>query len=367
MNIQPLPAARFVRRTVLAPNEYRKNFRQIDEEVINALTSPEADQVTPLMSKIYLRLANAPAKHWERVGVLRFEAELGEGGPVKAWRLLCQTVRVSSATASKALRWMHEQGIIGYFAGKNGVGIRIFLNRATSSIGTKRAQEGEKILAFTPTSFHKSRTSVGEAAFSDSYADSESLEKELNPRAPKNGAGHAREGESGTRTSPAHSPPGAHPPALPEAGGRFGMGVVDHLLRELEPAVRAAAAQAATREYGRTREWLESKGLPKAARVAQRETFNLLRQHGLLDATCRTTHSSALGKRVTATAEANPLSPSEVKELAEACVAMLEMHGKAVASTLAELSADCGGTLLPEDVPRVRELAEAMALGLGKK
>jgi hypothetical protein len=60
MSLQPLPSQRFIRKTQLAPNEYRKNFQQIDREILSAITSAEADQVTPLMSKIYLRLVNAP-------------------------------------------------------------------------------------------------------------------------------------------------------------------------------------------------------------------------------------------------------------------------------------------------------------------
>src|ERR1044072_5373112 len=104
------------------------------------------------MSKIYLRLVNAPDQYWERDGVLRFEAECREGKQVKAWDVLCELLGVASATANKALSWMHDQGIIGYFAGKNGVGIRIFLNRAANSIGNRPHSSGKKILEFAPAS-----------------------------------------------------------------------------------------------------------------------------------------------------------------------------------------------------------------------
>src|SRR5207248_906364 len=103
-------------------------------------------------SKIYLRLVNAPSRYWEREGVLRFEAESREGGHIKAWDVLCEMMGVASATANKALTWLHDSGIIGYFAGKNGVGVRIFLNRAASSIGVRQTQGGKKILAFPPAS-----------------------------------------------------------------------------------------------------------------------------------------------------------------------------------------------------------------------
>jgi hypothetical protein len=185
---QALEARRFVRRTQLGPGEYRKNFRQVDADIIAAVTSREADAVTPLMSKIYLRLVNASARYWEREGVLRFEAEFSDETHKGAWDALCEVAGVASATARKALRWMHEQGVIGYFSGKNGVGIRIFLNRAASSIGTRAA--GKKILEFTRASSVEPRASHVEAGFSDSFADLEVLETDLNPRAPKNGAGN---------------------------------------------------------------------------------------------------------------------------------------------------------------------------------
>jgi hypothetical protein len=181
MSFQPLPGQRFIRKTQLAPNEYRKNFQQIDREILAAITSVEADHVTPLMSKIYLRLVNAPDKYWERQGVLRIEAELRDEKMVKSWSVLCELVGVASATASKALRWMHEQGIIGYFSGKNGVGLRIFLNRASSSIGVRPGLAGKKILAFHPASSSVPPASGNEPTFNDSYAVRESLDTDINP------------------------------------------------------------------------------------------------------------------------------------------------------------------------------------------
>src|SRR5215211_2339594 len=183
MEAQPLPAGRFVRRTQLGLDEYRKNFRQLDREVLVAVTSPEADAVTPLMSKIYLRLVNAPESHWEREGVLRLTGEEVCDRWMTAWGQLVSLVGVSSATARKALAWMHGEGIIGYFAGRNGVGIRIFLNRAASSIG-RRPSAGQKNLRLVRASTEESPTSAGDTPFRDSFADLEILEKELNPCAP---------------------------------------------------------------------------------------------------------------------------------------------------------------------------------------
>jgi hypothetical protein len=362
MSLQPLSASRFVRRTNLGPDEYRKNFRQLDREAIDAVTSPEADRVTPLMSKIYLRLTNAPEKYWEREGVLRFEADLnGEGRPATAWARLCEVAGVASATAAKALRWMHQQGVVGYFAGKNGVGIRVFLNRATSSIGVRGPRAGEKILAFAPASSDGRRASAGEAAFSDSYAVSEVLEKDLNPRAPKNGAGQTevvKEISDRRSTSTRDVMTGAravegsvHPPVV---GLVMSVEeVVTRLRGELEPLLQVAARQAAAREHERTREWLESRGLPKAARVAQREAYNVLRKCGVVTEMTRASHAE-VGRDGHTPLGPRPLVEDEVEELAQACVAMLEVKGQSVDVTLSEMSVEAGGFLLPEDVPRVR-------------
>ena len=374
MTAQPQFTPRFVRKTQLGSNEYRKNFHQIDDEIIAVVTSPQADAVTPLMSKIYLRLVRASAQYWEREGVLRFEAEVREGKQVKSWSVLCELLGVASATASKALSWMHEQGIIGYFAGKNGVGIRIFLNRAISSIGLRT---GKKILEFSPASSRVSPASPNEPAFNDSYAVREVSDTDLNPGAPKDGA----ENKRFDKTSP-ESQPVLDRSVEPSSGsGRrevettrsnsASMLSVDEMVRrlksELEPTLQQAARQAARQEHERTREWLENRGLPKAARVAQREAYNVLRNHGVINAANERARADLEVGRNNYIAEAKPLSADEIKELAEMCIAMLETHGQAIDVTLSEISAESGGCLLPEDAPRVRELAMAMAEAISRK
>jgi hypothetical protein len=361
MGAAPLPAQRFVRRTQLGRDEYRKNFRQLDHDAISAVTSPEADAVTPLMGKVYLRLVDAPETHWEREGVLRFAGEEKDGEWVTAWEQLVSLLGVASATARKALLWMHEQGIIGYFAGKNGVGIRVFINRAVSSIGTRSA--GKKILEFTPASSRGARTSSDEAGFSDSYADSEVLETDLNPRAPESGAGQAEVVKISSprqRPEPTTSRPINTQTVRGTAGPVAAAELTKLLLDKLEPAMHKAAAQAAAREHERTREWLESKGLPKAARVAQREAYNVLRKYGVV----RDVPSSrAEIGRGHAPQEHGVLSDNDVEELAQACVALLEVRGQSVEVTLSEMSTAAGGFLLPGDAPRVRAKAEALLDG----
>ena len=374
MTTRLLKAPRFVRKTQLGQGEYRKNFHQIDDEIMEAITSPEADRVTPLMSKIYLRLVRAPGKFWEREGVLRFEAELRENGQIKAWGVLCETLGVASATASKALSWMHEEGIIGYFSGKNGVGIRIFLNRAASSIGTRSTSAGKKILDFPPASRAEFRASSNEPALKDSFADLEASDTGLNPHAPKDGA----DVKQVDKTDPGPTLP--TPSQLNSHAGHEGREVaakehragtvsvdeiVERLKNELEPCVKSAtikaAAQTFASEIARTREWFETKALPKAVRVAQHETYGLLRKHGIADDGARRTRAglevgrAASGSNVPPAAHS--LSPEEVRETAETCLALLEAQGKSIDVTLSEISSEGGGWLLPEDAPRVREAA----------
>jgi hypothetical protein len=381
MTGQALEARRFIRKTQLGPGEYRKNFRQIDADAIAAVTSREADMVTPLMSKIYLRLVNAPAEVWEREGVLYFSAKEADGQLIKASKVLYEVLGVASATAHKALGWMHEQGIIGYFAGKNGAGIRIFLNRASGSIGMRTAAAGKKILPFARGSNEEPRGSAGEPAFNDSYAVSEVLETDSNPHAPESGAETKPVGETSSEsnqptpivTCVSRNRVGRESTAPRQAYGNVSVEeIVGRLKSELEPCVREiaarAAAQSASREMERTREWFETKALPKAVRVAQRETYDLLRKHGGVEG--RRGQGSA-GLEVGRGAEdytakaARPLTADEVRETAEVCVALLETQGKSVEVTLSEISSEGSGWLLPEDAPRVREAVRELALSWG--
>lgn len=376
--MQVLEAQRFIRKTQLASGEYHKNFHKIDGDIIRAITSAEADKVTPLMSKIYLRLTTAPMEYWEREGVLRFEAEWREGKHVKAWSVLCEILGVASATASKALAWMHDVGVIGYFSGKNGVGIRIFLNRAASSIGKRQHQGGEKILQFAPASSLKSPASRNEPAFNDSFAVQEKVsDSDFSSRAPNDGAAekqtvNKKDSEIG-------------PAPLTQAGlfsersedSRLNQTVtpvlsVDEVIRrfrsELEPAVESAAQRAAEREHERTREWLESRGLPKAARVAQREAYNVLRQNGLINSgNGKVRNQLELGRSDYEQAEAKPLSADEIQTYAQVCVAMMETHGQSIDATLADMSSEAGGPVLPSDAPKVREAAQRILGSYGKE
>jgi hypothetical protein len=358
---------KFLRKTTLRGTEANTNFKMLDDDVAEAITSAEADEVTPLMSKVYTRLLLTPAGMREGVRVLRFAGEEREGKWVTAWEQLRGHLRVSSETARKALRWMHGQGIIGYYSGKNGVGIRIFLNRAANSVAAKGEARAEKILPFVRTSDCLARTSPGETPFKDSFAVSEVLDSDLNPVAPKSGADNTHfvnaSSEEHERPVPNRSTFG------PPDGGVFARferhpeipsdQIVQRLRDELEPLLRQIARRAAADEHERTRQWLERSGLPKAARVAQRETFDVLRRNGVIKDASRKT-SGEVGGGTYVRPEPRPLSEAELNELAEACVALFEAKGQPVEDTLRGMGVEAGGTLLPEDAPRVLSKVETL-------
>jgi uncharacterized protein YejL (UPF0352 family) len=289
---------------------------------------------------------------------------------VKAWTVLCEVLGVASATANKALGWLHAQGIIGYFAGKNGVGVRIFLNRATSSIGARTESGAKKILPFAPASKQTARASFGETAFKDSYAVLESLETDYDPHAPENGAATNQAEQlvsSSTHCQPERNL--THDAVTVRAAqaqtGEISATTLNQLAHRLqqtlEPALTTVATRAAEREHERTREWLEKHGLPKAARVAQREAYNLLRQYGLLkDKPQRVHEGREVDRQQSDTLSVQPLSAQELEELASTCLAMLEIHGQAVDATLAALGTQAGGYLASADAAQVQAMAEAM-------
>lgn len=368
MSLQPLPTVRFVRRTSLGPNEYRKNFRQLDLEVIAAVTSVEADRVTPLMGKIYLRLVSAPTEFWEREGVLHFAPRDEEGHSVKASKVLYEVLGVASATAHKALQWLHGQGIIGYFAGKNGVGIRIFLNRAANSIGARTTEPSKKILPFARGSNDATHGSAVEPAFKDSFADLEVLDSDEDPHAPKNSAEEIKTVVNRETTTPNAISPSSRRHAVeinshayPGHGSTEQINsLIARLTREIVPHVRAAAAH----EHERIRVWLETRGLPKVARVAQREAYNVLRRYGVIRETRLNSHlHDELGGSEHTAPETHILSGDELMELAYCCVALFEVQGQAIERTLESMGAAAGGFLLPEDATRVQTLAEKLMTG----
>ena len=143
--------------------------------------------------------------------------------------------------------------------------------------------------------------------------------------------------------------------------------IVGRLRTELELCVREAASRAAAQsvshEMERTREWFETKALPKAVRVAQRETYDLLHRHSLAGGKRSAGLEVGRGPGACAPTGGRPLTLEGIREAAEVCVALLEAQGRPIEATLSALSSEAGGWLTPEDVPRVRELAATLASG----
>jgi hypothetical protein len=357
---------RFVRRTTLGEDEYRKNFRQIDRDAIELLKSAEAKRVTRLMGTLYLTLIDAPPEYWEREGVLRFVGGDGEGVPRTAWQQLVDLLDCGNTTAKKALDWMHDQGVIGYYAGKNGAGIRIFINRAASSVGKRGGQKNLRLVRIPISASH---TPAAGMPFNDSFAVPEVLDTDKNPRAPKNGAEQTEVIKTVYNPHPSvfsHAPQTTVTNEGASSQAPLGVEVpveeiVSRLKSELEPLLQSAARRAAAQEHERTRDWLESRGLPKAARVAQREAYNVLRKYGVIKEAAHPSHADV--GRGHALQNHPQLSEGEVEELAQACMAMLEVQGQSVEVTLSEMSIAAGGFLLPDDAPRVRSKVEALLNG----
>jgi hypothetical protein len=178
---------------------------------------------------------------------------------------------------------MHDAGVIGYVARKNGVGIRIFINRALSSIRSKP----EKILRLVPAPSDTPPAPSDGMPFKES-SSREDLDIDINPRT------HPRAGEASDSTK-TPSPVGAqqlqvkqcNTPALSAIPTTFDIGqVVGIVKRQLEPVIAStcqdAIASAMREQADKHREWLERSGIPKAVRVAQSETFSVLRAHGVI-------------------------------------------------------------------------------------
>jgi hypothetical protein len=340
----------FVRRTTLNEHERRVNFKQIDNDVIRAITSAEAREVTPQMATIYLTLLAAPSQCWERAGVLHFVGEEGEAGRLTAWEQMRHITGVANSTLSKALDWMRRKGVIGYDARANGIGIRVFFNRAASSIrrdgagqetsrcagerqgerqragqGSDRWSEGtaQKFLRIFPTPSPNVPTPTSGAPFREGKF--ENIRENYFPRA------SAREGaaveNSSFNLTPSESPESPDrqrvsnlgnsqdvlgnaltDQAAATAGRRVLAGetrnsaksamnfhsttnpgysgvdakVMDTLTRKVADALRPEIDLAVRRETEDAREWFLKYGLPKATRVAQRETYDLLRAQGVI-------------------------------------------------------------------------------------
>jgi hypothetical protein len=97
----------------------------IKRYIAEAVTSEEADSVTPDICAIYLRLVTAPEQWWEEDDVLSIKAEIRDGVPVLAWSVLVAHLQVPSETARRSLDWFEEKGFIIIKSSADGREIRI--------------------------------------------------------------------------------------------------------------------------------------------------------------------------------------------------------------------------------------------------
>lgn len=267
----------FIRKTTLAPEEYRANFTITDNEIIDTITSAEALSVTTLMPAIYLRLQRAPREVLEREGVLRLTGSDQGGKAITAWEQLCKLTGVSNSTLSKALKWLHNRGVIGYDAHKNGIGIRIFLNRAASSI---RRRDGQKNLRLVGTPPSIAPAPQNGTAFKEHDSKTD-LDNDINPRAcARNDSPVCNEAPTPLSASEPPAAPVLQLSAVPAPGaGKEGSAA---LAQQIITELRTEIATATKRQADNTREWFLNYGLPKATRIAQRETYDLLAAYGVI-------------------------------------------------------------------------------------
>lgn len=288
--------AQFIRKTSLAPTEYQTNFTITDNEILDAITSHEALQITKLMPSIYLRLRRAPTDFWEREGVLRFVGSMEEKTLSTAWDQMRKITGVANSTLSKALSWLHKKGIIGYAAHKNGFGIRIFFNRATSSI---RARDPQKNLRIVPTPSSNHPTPSSGAPFNEEIPkrDLDNLHDSAPTREEQIGARDEAQEPSTVTNSPI-SRPGLQLVPIPTKRPEETIPFLNQVIKELKCEV----SNIVKREIRATQDWFYDKAIPKAIRVAQRETFNLLRNMGVQ----QSKQSSDVGKNVADEEQGNP-------------------------------------------------------------
>lgn len=287
----------FERRTAHDPRrEYRRDFTQLDNDTLDILSSDEASAVTPSMLKVYVRLQRAMRKFQEREGVLWIRASDDEDGKfITAWKCLIEIVGVANSTAKKALDWMSAKGIIRYEGYKNGYGIRIFFNRAKNSIGQKN-------LLNSPVPSVDSRIPLVVMPFNKVNLDK--VQDVIN-RAPDGGENHAQNrssilnkphlvvisnqsqktglctnvrqgGEAGS--SPTETNNTTFQLNSIEIATTIAPIVEQAIRQQTERGIKHAISRIRAEVFNDTQTWLDTKGIPKAVRVAVRETFNYQRK-----------------------------------------------------------------------------------------
>lgn len=105
----------------------RPKRRGLRDDILDLINSEEADQVTQLMSKIYVRLLLAPPEWWESDETMRVRRSRQEEVETTAWAELIGWLHVTPGEARAALEWMQEKQIITYCEHQSGREIEITL------------------------------------------------------------------------------------------------------------------------------------------------------------------------------------------------------------------------------------------------
>jgi hypothetical protein len=99
----------------------------INRSIVEAITSREAEQVTPHICAIYQRLVMVPAEWRTNNKLLLIRAESQAGVLTPAWSTLVAHLRVSPETARRALEWFEEKGFISITSSADGREIKIYM------------------------------------------------------------------------------------------------------------------------------------------------------------------------------------------------------------------------------------------------
>jgi len=97
----------------------------IRRDILELITSEEADKVTPLMTTIYCRLLVAPPERWDGSEALRVKGSMREEVWTAAWVELVNLLGVAAWDARNAIEWLEEKKVIDYQADRDGRGIKI--------------------------------------------------------------------------------------------------------------------------------------------------------------------------------------------------------------------------------------------------
>ncbi len=245
----------YLRQSVLNPDQYHCNFQQIDHDTTRLLNSDEARKVTGQMFGIYGMLKIIPFDYWKAPNQLRIFGN----GELGAWELLCKFTNTASATLRKALKWMDEQGVIKYWAGRNGAGIGIYFNLAINSV---RRRATQKNLRLVPASSDDLPTSAPEVPL---YEENHVFFRDIQ--------------DSDKRAdAPADEPPPA------TAQNKLHLVPRTAQSDEIYQRLSALESNAAQLQQGIQRlialapdpAWLEKSALPKAVRVAVAEAMKIV-------------------------------------------------------------------------------------------